>query len=646
MVNMIAIGGAVLILRPGAPGWFLAWTVAALMLTAGRMALYSYGRRVRRRAPEQAPAPLLVATHTTTVMLSGVLWGALGWWGIPEYAGAQQFAILVMLSSLAGGATGTLAPMRVTGKLYVLLLVAPACARILAQGSDAHILLAALGGMFAWVMISSHHSNHILLTRSIALAHDKERLLDALSAKTEQVLKTNSELEARVAARTHDLHYLANHDALTDLLNRRGMAAAESALRAHAGARLLTLFIDLDHFKQINDGLGHDWGDLALCEVSQRLTRHTPALAQAAAKLSLVCRWGGDEFVVCLAVDALHADAAWQAANTLHAQLTAPCVIQGRALRLGASVGVDLQDLHPELSLLGAIGRADLAASEAKRQGRGQVMAYRPELADQRQRKLALSAALNAAHHDGSLHLLFQPIVSAHDGAAVAFEALLRWRPAGFGPVSPDEFIPLAEESEHILAIGDWVLRQACAAAARWPGGAHDGPPKVAVNISIRQLVRADFSARVSAVLADCQLAPAQLIVEVTETVFDDANLHQVRNSLRALYALGVEIHLDDFGAGYSSLSRLSQLPLHAIKIDKSFVMSEDARAAAIIEGAVLIARRFGLRVIAEGIESAELADVLAELGVDELQGYFFGRPDSAPALQAHHWPTRRAHAA
>ncbi len=153
---------------------------------------------------------------------------------------------------------------------------------------------------------------------------------------------------------------------------------------------------------------------------------------------------------------------AQRAAHALHARLTAPCVIRGRTLRLGASLGVDLTRIDADLSLPAAISRADLAASEAKRLGRGRVVVYQPQLYDQQQRKLALGVALNTAHRDDSLRLNFQPVVRASDGQPAAFEALLRWQPSGFGPVSPDEFIPLAEESDHILRLGDWALRQAC----------------------------------------------------------------------------------------------------------------------------------------------------------------------------------------
>lgn len=301
LVNLVAIISAALILQTDAPPWFNNWAIASLVLTAVRFVFYLHCKQVQRRQPDTAPPHGQVRLHHLGVLLAGAGWGVLGWWGMPFFVGAQQFAILVILSALAGGATGTLAPMRVTGKLYVLLLIVPACVQILAHGGEASLMLPMLGGMFAWVMISSHHHNHQLLVRSIALARDKETLVQALSAKTEQVLKTNSHLEDRVAERTRELHQIAHHDLLTGLLNRRGILFAEATVQAHQAASLATLFIDLDRFKQINDGLSHDWGDLVLQEVGQRLQHVAQALAsQHHARLHLVSRWGGATNSYCV----------------------------------------------------------------------------------------------------------------------------------------------------------------------------------------------------------------------------------------------------------------------------------------------------------------------------------------------------------
>jgi len=367
VVNVVAISGAALILRANAPAWFTGWVALSLGVTVLRVLLYLLCKQALRRAPMQAPARGLVIAHAALVLCAGSLWGALGWWGMPAFSGAQQFAILVMLSSLAGGATGTLAALRVSGKLYVLLLVVPACVRILALGNDTHMLLSLMGVMFAWVMISSHQTNHTLLIRTITLARDKAELADALSAKTEQVLKINSELEGRVAARTRELEHLARHDALTDLLNRRGMLAAEPTLRIHSGAWLLMVFIDLDHFKQINDRHGHVAGDLAIQTAARLLIERAPSR-------SLCCRFGGEEFLVALCGLTPAAVCAW--AENWCAEL-ADCVLshQGVRIALTASLGVAWQPQHGD-SEAQLLERADQALYLAKRRGRNQVCVW------------------------------------------------------------------------------------------------------------------------------------------------------------------------------------------------------------------------------------------------------------------------------
>jgi diguanylate cyclase len=625
LVNTAAVLGTAGVLHAAPLGWLLAWVGASLGLSWLRVLLYLRCRRELQQAPARQPPASLLAAHHLGVTAAGLLWAALAWWGIAHLAGAQQFTVLVILSALAGGATGTLAPMRLTGKLYVLLLLLPACAQLGLHGGIEHLSLAVLGAIFAAVMLTSHEANHKLLVHAIALALDKAGLIEQLSAQTEQVVRANAELEERVAHRTGELHHMAHHDQLTGLLNRRGLLAGVPAVETPEQALVSAIFIDLDRFKRINDGLGHEWGDLALQAVAQRLAAQAAQLAgDIAAWHHGVGRWGGDEFVVCLLHPAGSARALAQGVEQLQRVLSQPYPVLERTLDLGASLGCATQPLPPDLALQQPIGHADLAASEAKRLGRGRVVFTSPALLARQQRRVQLSEALATATTDGSLHLVYQPIVAAGDGQIVALEALLRWHCPGFGEVSPAEFIPLAEESDQIVRIGAWVLQQACRTAAQWAGG---HAPKVAVNTSIKQLVWPHFAAQVAEALQACGLPPDHLVVEVTESVFDELNSQQALANLQALKALGVEIHVDDFGTGYSSLSRLLAFPLHAVKIDKSFVLAQDERAMAVIEGTVLMAHRFGLHVIAEGVETADQASALARLGVDELQGYHCGRP-------------------
>lgn len=623
VVNTAAVAGATVILgQADSPPLIWAWAVLSLLYSLYRWGLYRACGQTLALDSASPRRRLMERLHRASVLGAGVLWALLAWWGIPYFAGTQQFAILVILSALAGGATGTLAPMRLVGKAYVLLMIVPACVQLLRQGGADYVSLAVLGVIFAWVMVSSHDNNHMLLLRAIELANENTGLVRDLSSKTHEVLQANAALEQRVQDRTRELQHMAHHDLLTGLLNRRGvLAMAEPMRREHASLCLSLVYVDLDRFKQINDGLGHEWGDALLKRVAERLGAASSALADAlGAPAHLVGRWGGDEFVLAL----MHAADCPVAAHVqaLLSQLAAPYQMPGHELSIGASLGCSRAVDSPQVPMLQALAEADLAASEAKRLGRGRVvMVSEPLLAAQRRRS-SLMEGLKAAAQDDSLRLLFQPIVAAQGGAVMAYEALLRWHCSDVGPVSPAEFIPLAEECDLIDALGQWVLEQGCLRASAWP--AHI---KLAVNTSIKQLVLPDYASRVRHVLAQTGLPAQRLVIEVTESVFDELNTEQALISLLALRQMGAEIHVDDFGTGYSSLSRLREFPLDAVKIDKSFVLSGDERAVAVIEGTLLMAHRFGLRVIAEGVETAPQAAMLAALGVDELQGYLYGRP-------------------
>lgn len=623
MVNVGATLGVGVILSKAPTCWVWAWLLVSLSLTVLRFTGYLvFWRALNRNAVARWHQPLM----EIGVLTSGFIWASLAWWGIPYFEGDEQFTILVILSALAGGATGTLAPLVLTGTLYTLLMIIPACLQLVFIGGTDNLSLAILGAIFAWVMASTHRSNHELLARTISLARDKQDLIEELSSSTDKLTRANVNLEERVEERTKALAHSANHDLLTGLLNRRGVLQEEERSAQPGEHSLLVLFIDLDRFKQINDGLGHDWGDVALQAVASRLQECVSQLALTCAPVHCrIGRWGGDEFLLVLTgpFDEQPVCAEW--IESLQRRLCEPYEAQGRILSLGACIGVAQTPFGSQLPLNQTIAWADMAAGEAKRQGRGRIVHFSDTLLQRQRRKLNLLGQLAHAHQDGSLQLLFQPLVDAKTRLVVSYEALLRWNCPGLGPISPAEFIPLAEESDHILLLGEWALQAACLQAASWPG-AH--PPKVAVNTSLRQLVETDrFCRFLDKLLAQSQLPASRLVIEVTESIFDEHNLTRTLETLRYLRQRGIEIHLDDFGTGYSSLARLHDFPLHAIKIDKHFVWSRDERSVAVIEGALLIAHRFGLRVIAEGIEQLEQADRLATLGVDELQGYYFGYP-------------------
>ena len=609
--------------------WF--WVVGALGFTAIRYGIYLVCKADSRPGKTHSRWRHWQQIHEALLLLAGIQWAMLGWWGIPQFSGANQFIIIIVLAALAGGATATLAPLRVSGKIYILLVLIPACIRLSQQPDDNFIVLATLGSIFAWVMISGHESNFALLKEIVNLDLEKQALVDKMTAISSELAQTNVKLEQRVAERTEALQFQAHHDTLTKLLNRRGLAHFYKKLDRHTHPQVALAMIDLDHFKQINDGLGHDWGDLLLREVANRLAFIVQNIeTHRAEQFGAVCRWGGDEFVVCIPFhDTAQRDISSQL-ELVRQALTEPYDIQDRQLHIGASLGFGIYALNEHNIELGeAIRLADLAVSEAKRIGRNRSLETNQSLLDLSARRNLMIEALRRATSDNSLHLVFQPIVSSSNHEVITNEALLRWNCPGIGPISPVEFIPLAEDTDHICDIGLWVLRRACKEAATWQDehGQRSLNAKVAVNTSFKQLLQPEFVAEVASSLQEAQLAPSRLIIEVTETVFNEEDMQQVLAVIHAVRALGVEVHIDDFGTGYSSLSRLHEFPITAIKVDKSFVLAGDERALAVIEGAVFIAKRFGLKVVAEGVETPAQAEALMRLGVDELQGYHFGRP-------------------
>jgi diguanylate cyclase len=319
--------------------------------------------------------------------------------------------------------------------------------------------------------------------------------------------------------------------------------------------------------------------------------------------------------------------------RSLQVVISQPVDIQGKTLSLGVSIGSSQYpkdaDTAKELILA-----ADLAAAEVKRTGRGQVIAYKAEFANVQRQIFDLSRELGNALLGNEFKLAFQPIVDARSGEIAAFEVLLRWQHPRLGAIAPDVFIPLAEDTDRICEIGDWVLKQACEAAMTWKPGLSGHLPKVAVNVSVQQLLSDSFALRLALMLEATRLPPSRLDIEVTESLFDEANIDMVLGNVKALRALGVDVHIDDFGTGYSSLSRLHQFPVTAIKIDKSFVAQLDEQGGIIIESAVMIARRFGFKVVAEGVETLAQASTLSALGVDYLQGYYLARPQFEPLIK------------
>ncbi|KAF0122613.1 MAG: diguanylate cyclase/phosphodiesterase, partial [Xanthobacteraceae bacterium] len=429
------------------------------------------------------------------------------------------------------------------------------------------------------------------------------------------------------------LEHLAFTDPLTGLANR---ALFKRSLNETIGRALLEdtfaalLLIDLDHFKEVNDSLGHAAGDELLCRVAAVLRRELGPSA-------FIARLGGDEFAVLLERTSINDDLTAIADGLVDA-ITGPIDLANGEAFVSATVGI--ANLPEDgSSAEQAMRNADLALYMAKEAGRSRTLVFEPAYAQAVELRHDLARHLRHAVQDGSLQAHYQPQVDLRTGQVAGFESLLRWNHPERGPVPPSEFIPVAESSGLIVDLGLWILRESCRQGRAWLDAGY--PTRtIAVNVSPAQFWNMDFETAVSAVLTETGFPPALLCLELTENLFVDQSEHRISRTLSALSALGVRLALDDFGSGYSSLGYLTRLPFDRLKVDRSFVDGIATRPdkRKLLGGIIALSRGLGMTVIAEGAERPAEVDVLTELGCDIVQGYVFSRPvtpDMAPVVAA-----------
>jgi len=484
----------------------------------------------------------------------------------------------------------------------------------------------------------------LVVRRAQGILEDQEGRIKAardtleiqVAARTDELKRTNSQLEGEISERRQaqsKLNYLAYHDPLTGLANRRCfIERLEESLRENGrhSERLAVLFIDLDQFKQVNDSLGHGVGDELLVAVAARLSEHVRLI-------DMLARLGGDEFI-CLMEAVRSEDEVAMLAREILGAFEQPFKLGDHELFLTAAVGISLFPGDGD-SVVDLMRNADTAMYRAKAQGRGNFHFYTPEMTRDAQVRIRMENLLRRALDNGELSVHLQPQVETQGGKLVGAEALVRWNSPELGEVMPMSFIPMAEDSGLIIGLGNWVLRETCRQFVQWQDSGFD-LPQVSVNLSVKQLERPEFIDVLEQILDETGMDPTRLKLELTESV-----VMAVGDSfalLERLRELGISLALDDFGTGYSSLSYLKMLPIQQLKIDGSFVegIGRNSGDEAIIRTVMELARSLGFEVVAEGVETEAQAAFLAQLGCEQLQGYLHGRA-VAPAEFRARWSIR-----
>jgi diguanylate cyclase (GGDEF)-like protein len=460
----------------------------------------------------------------------------------------------------------------------------------------------------------------LLLVRQIITQLENRALINKLSG-------TNELLEERVKRRTeqiskinNELEYIAEHDPLTGLPNRRLFAKRLELCLKNKNASediFAVLFIDLDRFKSINDYLGHKTGDSLLMEIAQCLRKCTR-------ETDTISRQGGDEFLLILdnITDVSEID---KTAKKIISCLSTPFIINGYEINVSASIGISVYPHHGNSSEV-LMKNADIAMYRVKDKGKNGVEFYDESIGKGMSRRLLLESYLYKSLEHNEMVLYYQPQFNLITGELVGMEALLRWKHPKLGIISPVEFIPLAEETGLIVPIGEWVLKEACRQAKEWYNCSRK--LKIGVNVSARQFLHGDFVELVQNVLEDTDIDPNYLDLEITESVAFYNEEYAIMK-LQQLKRLGVKISIDDFGTGYSSLSYIKRLSIDTVKIARPFIVGipEDPQDISIVNAIIAMSKSLKLNVIAEGVETQVQWDILKDLGCNEMQGYLMGKP-------------------
>jgi diguanylate cyclase (GGDEF)-like protein len=535
-------------------------------------------------------------------MFYGVLASAVTWSGaslllFPADSVPHQMFLAFVIAGMSAGAVTTLSAVLPLATLFLVLNLTPLIGQFLIKSGPIGLSMAFMTVLFLLMLVVSARRLNQTIVESLHTRNERQQIQEKI-------------------------HHQALHDELTSLPNRRFLLErlrqeiARAKRRGHLGA---VLFLDMDNFKTINDSLGHRFGDRLLHAVATRIQRRVRDEDTAA-------RLGGDEFVILMPEAGYTYHETSAGAETMAQQvldlLRRPFDIDGHELHLSASVGIVVFPTNDDDAET-LLQKADVAMYSAKESGKDSTELFMPRMQVTVDRRLQIERGLRRALGNDELALHYQPQVDA-DGRLIGAEALLRWQHPDTGPVSPSQFVPIAEETGLIYRIGDWVVRQACEdMLALGP----DSRLHIAVNITPRQFRESNFAERVLQIIDETGASPEKLVLEITEgAVIEDVD--EMISRMQTLKSAGIRFSVDDFGTGHSSLAYLKRLPLDVLKIDQSFVrdIETDPNDAVIVETIIAMARHLGLEVIAEGVETAPALAFLCQRGCRQFQGYLFGK--------------------
>lgn len=606
---LLALVVVAMMWRSQDPLLLLGWLALHFALSGWR---YAVLRRFSRLEAEPQTAMRLAPVIRLGCVVSGLLWGSIALLPYPaQNVDVPLFISFVLAGVTTGGATAMVSEL-FSALAFLCAVFAMLTMRFLLIEEDAvyHAMgvSALLYTLFMTMWTARMHSN--------AVAAIRARL-------------DGNRREAQLQQRESRYRNLAHHDTLTGLPNRLSLQAnMPDLLRAAAegGGKLALVYIDLDHFKDINDLRGHRCGDALLVSAGQRLR-------DSAQRRDLVVRMGGDEFIV-VTTEAEQPERLERLAERLAASIELPLLHDGEVLETSASMGIAVYPDHGE-DAEQLLKNADIALYQAKAAGRGTYRFFADEMRAALHERLFLENALERAAGTEQLYIEYQPLIDLTSGAPVGFEALLRWRHPERGPVPPEVFIPIAEHCGLIDTIGTAVLKMVCGQLREWQRAGLP-PLPVAINVSPTQFERGTLVDRLLGAAHEAQISPALLQVEITETALMKGTGHE-EATLAKLHQHGVKVLIDDFGIGFSSLNHLKNIAIDGLKIDRSFVrdMIDDERDAAIVSAIVGIGRSLKIEVLAEGIESPRHIERLLDLGCTTGQGHFLHEPIGAAECTA-----------